>query len=309
MANVVFYHYAAKPSRDAVLETAIHHALNTGHTAYVITNTNRFDHTGAQVVPTSNFSKGIDDFEKLYVHLSPTRYDFELHCFTRWFAYRDFLDQVQDAYFIDRDILVYDGFEDCTKLKRPDQMFDTAWFNHAYDNRVIARFCDYMTNCYRDPGVLDDMCRRIDEAGWNKNPNGAHVADMLLLYLFAEDNPDAIVSLKQNTGAKLGFDSNINVGYGYETHDADRNFLKKVYWDDGIPYVRQLSSNDFVRARTLHFQGHSKPLMKYYSETEDMLRIQVNPNAGWWPQIETEIEKSNGRFPLPETAKTIDPLG
>jgi len=308
LANLAFFHFNEDKTNDLVLRTAISHAAALGNNVYLVSNDERYSTAGAKVIGISQFSDSIEKFRNAYVHLSPTRFDFEFYCFARWFAYRDMLKQLGSLYFLDRDILVYPGFEDALKLKRPNQMFDTAWFNHCNDASLLSRFCDYMMSVYETPGKLEETCKRIDDAGWNKNNGSPHVADMLLLYLFAEDNPSDFASLRQWVGARVGFDSNVSGAFGYETHLSDPDLMKKIFWDKDVPYVRRVKDGVYLRFRILHFQGHSKVLMNLYKNQDDGIEIPPHEKAFWWPVVSKDLGQGKTRLEVPASARKIDPL-
>lgn len=80
---------------------------------------------------------------------------------------------------------------------------------------------------------------------------------MAILNLFSQDFPGKWTETL-NIIDDVTFDHHMNTGYpSFETEDG----RKKIVWKDNQPYGFHTELGRLIRFRSLHFQGHAKPLI------------------------------------------------
>ncbi len=218
--------------------------------------------------PYAQFSTAAKEFGKSVFNLSVNPGWFERLCFERWFVLRDFMRHIGGGpvFTLDADVLLFDNI---TRAQQDYQHYDFTIASHY-------NMCSVFINT---PAVLDTYCEMLTHVFKRTNHYWGVVADYL--NLTKPDTPVGNLSDMtttrllcehggfrwQDTASPLNgamFDPNIALGDGAFTME---NGTKKIHWIDRHPHVHALASGDFIRLRSMHFQGAAKPLIQgYFSE-------------------------------------------
>lgn len=217
-------------------------------------------------------------FLKNYKHMSSNDYKFELVCFERWFVLLEYLkrNSFEKVLHLDSDVMIY---EEADKILQyfsgkfmaayhiPEQTYsDNRWVavphTSFWTTQGLEKLCTF---------IIDEYTKGLEELKlkwqWHissKAPGG--ICDMTLLYLFYRQNEDKIVNLAQTFNETFTFDSNINSPENYFQNEFSmtRKFfisIKNVFFENKIPYSKNLVLNKNIKLFALHCQGKAKILM------------------------------------------------
>ena len=218
-------------------------------------------------------SPGWTRFEAAYRHMSTHSHIFELRCFQRFFVMQQLMqDEGLDSFFhVDSDVLLFEdlSFFEAEQLKAKrvscglHKPMDQSGYRYSYGPQT-----SYWTR-----GAVDDFCAYLiasfenlspaisEKWDWHKmNGIAGGICDMALLHLWAKDRDDIA-----NFAAPIGgavFDLNINSAENLVKDEYETRFGRKhIVFRDGQPWCRNLKTGEWVRFRSLHFQGHIKAQM------------------------------------------------
>lgn len=229
---------------------------NPNSPIYLISDqsTNHYDFV--EHIDISNYFSRAENFIKVYVHLSINPYGYELFCFLRWFIILDFVTKNQIDHFLcmDSDVMLYcDVDEVFGKWIGYDMtmcLFEGPQYS-LFNKESLNTFCDYIYTHYADNEEFEEVNK------WNVTHGG--VSDMRFFTYFSQ-----LPGIKVfNTGQVVDgtcFDFNMKVPQGFEMHRG----LKRIYWREGLPYGKEISSGEYVRFNALHFQGGVKHKLNQY---------------------------------------------
>lgn len=218
-------------------------------------------------------SDGWPRFEAAYRHMSTHPHIFELRCFQRFFVMQQFMqDHGLDSFFhVDSDVLLFEdlhGFEaehlkakgvPCglhMPLAQPGFRYSFGPQTSYWTRGAVDEFCDYLVVSFENmlPAMTDKWAWHCQTGA----PGG--ICDMALLHLWARDRSDIA-----NFAAPIGgavFDLNINGAENLVKDEYETRFGRKhIVFRDGQPWCRNLKTGEWVRFRSLHFQGHIKAQM------------------------------------------------
>jgi hypothetical protein len=205
-------------------------------------------------------------FGRVYQHYSTHPESFELICFQRWFVLNEFMtkQRIEQCVYLDSDVLLY---ADVTSDMKKFRLFDfTLCWNSigcvCFVNRRqgLEQLCRFMTDAYtkKDPYTYDRMLAHF--ATRLKHDLKGGVCDMTALQMYNERHFGSIGEASHVIDGSV-YDPNINVPQpGFEME----NDVKKVIWQDGVPYGTFLATGERVRFNSLHFNGRAKALMPRY---------------------------------------------
>lgn len=214
----------------------------------------------------ADYFSGASAFEAIYRHFSTHPVDFELICFQRWFILKEFLaaHNLRQCVYLDSDVLLYaDVTSEMPKFRRFD--FTLCWNTigcvvFVTDVEGLARLCQFMMDVYakRDRYQYDRMASHFAVRQRNRLPGGA--CDMTALQLYNELTFGRVGEASHIIDGSV-YDPNINVAQpGFDMDGA----IKKVFWQDGMPYGTFARTGEAIRFNSLHFNGHAKSLMRRY---------------------------------------------
>lgn len=211
----------------------------------------------------NQYTEGLDDFAKVYVHMSINPFQYELFCFQRWFVIRDFVRSQQMTHFLclDSDVLLYCEVDkvftsylsyDFTICKEMGPCFS------LFNNRSIEKLCEYMMYLYTDKQAFERLKVFYQHVG------AGGVCDMTALTWYQKDISDNVLDLVYPVDQAC-FDGNIADPMGFEMEKGK----KKIYWKENLPYGKYLEDQSFVRFYGLHLQGGAKHAMYKYLVNAD----------------------------------------
>ena len=84
-----------------------------------------------------------------------------------------------------------------------------------------------------------------------------------------------------NTGQVVDgscFDFNMKIPQGFEMQGR----IKKIYWQDGLPYGKKADTGEFIRFNALHFQGGVKHKLNRYIYRDLPFSKRIWKNICWF---------------------------
>jgi hypothetical protein len=233
-------------------------------------------------------------FEAAYRHMSTHSAIFELRCFQRFFVMQRFMqDQGLDSLFhVDSDVLLFDdlGAFEAEHLK-PQSVpcglhmpLAQPGYRHSYGPQTsywtrgaVDDFCNFLVASFEN--LLPAISKKW---AWHQETGTAGgICDMALLYLWAKDRSDIANFASVIDGGV--FDLNINGGENLVKEEYEiRLGRKHIVFRDGRPWCRSLQSGEWVRFRSLHFQGHIKA---------QMARVAQGKGIAHLPLLEEKVKK------------------
>ena len=292
MRPLVYIHEGNQP----YLKTAISCAKNWNNDVVLIGDKSNKAYCDKWVdMDTLDMSEYVQ-FSQLYKHMSKNPYWFELVCFKRYFALYEYAENSKLDEFIlcDSDLLVYGDlskfnygqYEAAFSYCEDQSNYRWSASPHCsfWKTESLRKFIDYVIFTYRDN--LATLQQK-----WEyhvQNNVGGGICDMTLLYLWKESTDILIMNtaIEQKNG--MVFDHMLAKGECYKVDEYLWNKysgIKKIVFEDGMPYFIRTSDHQKVRALTLHAQGGSKKyipclfhqrnnrlfyelrILKYYLET------------------------------------------
>ena len=221
----------------------------------------------------SDYFQAASEFSRFYTHFSTNRYHYSLFDFQRWFILKEFLtaNNIERCLYLDSDTMLYaDVTEEQKKFAKYDFTLSAMICGQTFFlNRIKALedFCDFLFNIYtkRDRYHYDKMVAHYAVCRKNGVPGGA--SDMKAFSLYLHNRHYAEIGEVSEIIDGSIFDINITTPTpGFEMEKG----IKKVIWQDGLPYGRRLQTGELIRFNSLHFQGgNSKKLMgQYFTYTQ-----------------------------------------
>ncbi|MFT3990116.1 MAG: hypothetical protein QM680_01780 [Luteolibacter sp.] len=220
-------------------------------------------------------------FRSVFKPMSPNPPEFELMCYLRWFYLLKFLEQhdLEEAFYFDSDVLVYD---DCEKVRQavlsqnlqcglsiPEQSFDsytwTACGHASYWRISILRdFCEFCVRSYTDESYLELYGQKIR---WQKSQGiRGGICDMTTLYLFWVERSGEIANLARISGNMVVDHNVVCSGNSIPDEYSHEHGIKRIIFEEGMPYFTTQADRKPVLAHSIHFQGARKKLMpRYYT--------------------------------------------
>ncbi len=222
-------------------------------------------------------------FKEVYRHLSINPYQYELFCFQRWFILLDFVSKTHISQFLclDSDVMLYCKVKDVFK-KWMDYDFTICMKEGPqytlFKRDSLAKFCIYLYSHYVDK----DMQKELEE--WYKIEG---ISDMKFLMHYSRLPNVRVFDVAQVVDGTC-FDHHMKVSQGFEMQGR----LKRIYWQDGIPYGKEIATGNLVRFNALHFQGGIKHKLNQYIYRDLPLEKRICKNLLWW----TNPKRLKSRF-------------
>jgi hypothetical protein len=129
-------------------------------------------------------------------------------------------------------------------------------------NRIeaLADFCQFLTDIYtkKERLYFDRMLAHY--LAFKKNGMAGGACDMTAFDFYSYDHFGKIGEVSQIIDGSV-FDPGINVPHpGFEMEKG----IKKIIWQNSVPYGIQLKTSNKIKFNSLHFQGDTKHLMGEY---------------------------------------------
>lgn len=269
---IVFVHKGASPYLPYALHQA--RAYNPGARVVLLGDAAACSMARPEErVPLSRYMEGADAFASTYKNLSTNPVGFELFCFQRWFALRDWMhaEGVDRAVYLDTDVLCY------TDLGAESDRLQAASMtvvqgvgpgsNFIHDIRILDSFCDFMTAMYTDhlaeyEGVYAEYQTRGVPGG---------ICDMWAFNEFAAAHPRHVTDLFHVVDGAL-YDTHMLTPSGFQM-DGE---IKAITFEGDRPYGVREADGARIRFHVLHFAGGSKRfIFRYVTRATGAVRLRV----------------------------------
>lgn len=241
---------------------------------------------GLTLVDSNKYVEKINNFQKLYIHLSTNSHILELVCIIRWFVVHEYMNEnnIERAFICDSDILIYDNITevDDKYLKQyPFMLCSSPSKNLCGSHSIwniseLEKFVNFAFNFY------ENQENRTNIIEWySKNKSVGGICDMTLLYYFAHNEskfnglrlpnyPSFKMELNQifdnNFTFDLHMDSAGNHKYPEDWEMTERG-SKNIKYINNVPYCYNKRLKKDIRFALLHFQGRNKSIMgEYYNK-------------------------------------------
>lgn len=244
--------------------------FNPTNPIYLISDdsTNHYDFVDH--INISDYYTSAEKFKKVYVHMSPNPYGYELFCFLRWYIIWDFVRKNNIDHFLclDSDVLLY-----CNV----DKVF-SKWANYdmtvchpngpqytLFNEHSLKQFCDYIMSYYTEKEKVEEVRE------WYSAIKYGGICDMTF-FKYYNQRPDVRAFDTSNLVDDSCFDINLQLSQGFEM----KSRLKRIYWKEGIPYGKQIETGKLIRFNALHFQGGVKHRLNtylYYAEKRSLVKV------------------------------------
>jgi len=221
-----------------------------------------------QFHPIEAFTAGANEFTTIYEHHCTNPYNFELFCLQRWFILRDFMRQqkIDKCFYADSDLMIYfNATQEYLRFANFDLTLSCgigahgSWWNSL---KILEKFCDFAFAIYRkkDPKNYARMINHLAKLQWLDHWGG--VCDMTVLGLFKNLNPKRVAEATTINNSAV-YDNNLNVSLnGSADRYKMRCGIKRIKWQNGLPYGILIGANQPIQFKTLHCQSTAKRLMR-----------------------------------------------
>jgi hypothetical protein len=237
----------------------------------VLTDTD-FKYKKVTCFKINNYNKGLVQFESVYKHMSSNSYEFEKRCIDRWFILRNFVVQenIEVCYYTDSDVMiygdlavVYGNYKDyeatytLTELQGNYRWAASGCCSY-WKAETLTLFCNFILETYSTEKI------KTLEEKWTyhqANKIAGGICDMTLLYLFSQRINFYSLSKIKNVEV---FDHNMLTSENYYPNEYEmegngNRLIKKIVWENGIPYGNNLLLNEKIRFVTLTEYAKLKP--------------------------------------------------
>lgn len=276
---IVFIHFG----EAWYLKPVLKQARKFHDTVYLITDQN-VQYEGIQVVNHIDFSEGVQEFTKVYKHMSTNSAWVEHICIVRWKMMLNLLKEKghEAAIYLDSDVLIFDNLnetiskriKDCPiGLSLPKYQPEFRWSASAHTSYITTQELEKLWEFMKAQYTQKEERKRLKRkhAHHIKNNQSGGVCDMTLLYLYSQENKvNCLTSCYEGTT----FDHNINVAENeereeYKMREEDIGLGRKIRIKDfeiknGKPVVHNVITGKDVVFNSLHFQsaGGAKELIR-----------------------------------------------
>ncbi|RYU87357.1 hypothetical protein EWM62_16750 [Mucilaginibacter terrigena] len=214
-------------------------------------------------VLASKYQSAVTAFSDVYVHRTTNGEVYELNCFLRWFYIEAFCreNNIESFIYLDSDVLLFQNVTEMVSLFKGCSIANTCpdmgmpAFTYFKNLNAISSFCRYLMHAYTDEEATKEL-EHIYEPFVNDPELMGGICDMSLFHLYFRDHPNETLKVDLINN-ELAVDVSINNSDGYEME----NGRKKIYWQNNLPYCKQLQTGRLIRFATLHYQGDAKYLM------------------------------------------------
>ena len=207
-------------------------------------------------VDMNRYSRQAVEFQKVYRHLSPNGFPYELFCFLRWFLLRDFMLEhgLKHIIHLDSDVLLY---TDVNNERQNWKDFDLSLVNgvcagnmFVNGTRGLEDLCQVIWDMYAGPGAQD----KLDAIYAQRRQFNGAVSDMVALKSLYDSNRDRIAEMSGIQPDNTYWDANMHMDEGFDMCGP----LKRVRFINNHPYCHHIDSDRDIRFKGLHFQGVAK---------------------------------------------------
>jgi hypothetical protein len=258
---IIFFHYGNSDYLKYSLKQARY--FNPHSPVYLLGDDSNNRYNFITHIPADKYKKETESFTAVYRHLSTNSRDYELNCFLRWFYISAFCREhnIGPFIYLDSDVLLFQditemapSFKNAAIANTCDTMGMPA-FTYFSDQKAIQDFCDFLIDAYSTPNAAERLDAFYTPFATDPAMMGG-VCDMTLFHFYFADHPGK--TLKIDLIDDLAVDTSINSSDGYEMENGS----KKIYWQNNLPYGKNIATGKLVRFATLHYQGNAKDTMR-----------------------------------------------
>lgn len=258
---IIFFHYGNPDYLKYSLKQAKH--FNPDSTIYLLGDSSNNCYPFVEHIMTAKYEKDAAAFTKVYQHRSSNQVHYELYCFLRWFYIEAFCreNHIGPFIYLDSDVLLFKNvtamdpfFQDC-KIANTGIEIGVPAFTYFSGYEAIKDFCNYMLRAYTEKELIQQLDDFYQPYAENPGLEGG-VSDMILFGFYFRDHPAETKKLDLINDV-LAVDENIRNANGYEM----KGKIKRIYWQNGLPYCKHLALNKLVQFAAFHYQGDFKLLM------------------------------------------------
>lgn len=232
------------------------------------------DHTHAKfprleitLVPIKNLQHTeLEAFQKSYVHTSGNPEGFERFCFIRWFLLKEAMLACgsDTALHLDSDCMIFDTAQALTQRLLPPPA--VCYYGTSGNPHVAVFRKEGITSLTATLSGLFDSELHRDWVKIDWLAARQYFCDMTGLGEHLRLHPEQVSS--QMIWDDAIVEQTMSEPDGYERWPGPKK-LKRVQWrEEGgklIPYLRNLTSNQWVRALALHYKGSAKRRMRRFN--------------------------------------------
>jgi hypothetical protein len=251
---LIFFHQGFEPYLAFTLWQA--RQTNPRSPVYLLgDDTNDLSSIGVKHFPFRDCAGRAGEFVAAYRHLSGHELACERLCFERWFYLDAFLQKsgIQEFCFFDSDVFLLMDLEELRPGWAGFELAGTPAWGFCYCVRadIIARFCDFMLDRFRDEAQVRRW-EAAHRAGGDKFPpeNIYNVSDMLLWMMFMREAGFRHLDLRVPRDG-LVFDYCIDVAQDFRM----RNGFKEFAGHNGAVFGYHEKAGQPVRFAALHLGG------------------------------------------------------
>ena len=259
---IIFFHSGNPEYLKYSLKQAKH--FNPDATIYLLGDKTNNRYPFVTHVNIKNLQSNAEEFTRIYKHRSPNSENYELNCFLRWFYIKACCKQygIKGFIYLDSDVLAFQNFTELKPFFGESTIANTCdWtgmpaVTYFKNQEAITGFCDFLIYAYTDIAAIKKLEEWYDTLLVDPETLGG-ISDMILFHFYFQEHPTETLKIDLLNN-ELAVDVSINLSDGYEQQDG----LKKVYWQQGLPYCKNLATGNMVRFASLHYQGHAKNAMR-----------------------------------------------
>lgn len=264
----------------------------------------------------------VKTFTENYVHMSSCSYQFEYLCFIRWFVLYEYMvrENLDYVFHLDSDVMVYTRLDDIADsyLPRYQACYHVPEQEYAEKRWMAGAGCSFWTRAGLKNFILfviEQYALKIDDLRdkwrWhNEHSVKGGICDMTLLYLFYLKNKDKIGNVARSIEEGYCFDLNFNSGDNYFKQEYKTirsvlfNNIKKITFQNNLPYGMNVKANKSIVFYNLHFQGRSKIFMFPYYTGDKSINDRI-AYAGFaipflWKRLLTMVRNKINRYLHPK---------
>jgi len=214
-------------------------------------------------VLADKYEPAVKAFSKIYKHRSSNGEVYELNCFLRWFYIEAFCreNNIEAFIYLDSDVLLFQNVTEMVPVFKNAAIANTCAdmgmpaFTYFKNNTALSNFCNYLIRAYTEEKAIKELDKYYEPFANSSEMMGG-VCDMTLFHFYFRDHPHDTLKIDLINN-ELGVDVSINSSDGYEME----NGIKKIYWQNNLPYCKRISDGKLIKFATLHYQGDAKKLM------------------------------------------------
>lgn len=242
-------------------------------------------HLEAEWLPLADYFEGAEWLAEHYVHMSTNSAGFEVAAGQCAPVLREFMlsEELEVVALCETDTMLYCRMGDVAEelgeftaafaipQNQPEYRWSASFHASIWTREGIEGLCEVQERGYSTEGGLERIRSKWDHHRREKLAGG--VCIMTFLWFLSQEMGGVINLSRVRDGSV--FDHNVRVAENCGPEDFEMEAvegyprpIKKVVWQNGLPYGYHLPSDRLVRFNALHFNSSSKKLMVSYQTGE-----------------------------------------